>query len=139
MYASADGSDNSKGLSEILYQSVVQAKYSLEVPNLNPGKQPLDAEYFRDFLLGFNQGSVRAAEVVYADTFLLAYGVGYSDGFRDGYSKGYAEGYRAGYSAGWGAGWAAAPRRAARRAVAGNRTSVRQAAGALHSRTAHRR
>jgi hypothetical protein len=64
-----------------------------------------EAKFFGAFLLGFNQGTVRAADAVYADTFFLAYGLGYADGFRDGYSKGYAEGFRAGF----GGGLAAAP------------------------------
>jgi hypothetical protein len=50
----------------------------------------------RELLVGFNQGSLRSAEVVYADVFLLAYGRGYSDGFSNGYSAGYAEGYKSG-------------------------------------------
>lgn len=48
------------------------------------------------FLSSYNLGSIRAAEVVYADVFALAYGMGYADGFRGGYARGYSEGYRAG-------------------------------------------
>ena len=91
------------------YQQLNLALYTATLALFSPTAGPIDDvtwQHFYDFLVGFNEGTVRAAEVVYADTFLLAYGIGYADGFRDGYSKGYAEGYRAGYSGGW----AAAPR-----------------------------
>jgi hypothetical protein len=89
-------------LNNALYTAVI-AGFAQSTSSTSAAAQ---SKSFHSFLLGFNQGTVRAAEVVYADTYLLAYGIGYADGFRDGYSKGYAEGYRAGYAAGW----AAAPR-----------------------------
>jgi hypothetical protein len=47
-----------------------------------------------DFLIGYNEGGIRSAEVVFADVYLLGYGKGYSDGFINGYATGFAEGER---------------------------------------------
>jgi hypothetical protein len=95
---SQDGVPPSAWLNQVLFTAVTNADYSAAVGSPN-NKQELLVS-FRDFLKGYNQGSIQAADVVYADTFLLAYGIGYSDGFSAGYAKGYSEGYRAGYSQG---------------------------------------
>src|SRR5262249_56744953 len=81
------GIPNGLWLNEILHAALVQGFAS--------AANTSEKTKYSELLLGFNQGAIRAAEVVYADAFLLAYGIGYADGFRDGYSKGYSEGYRA--------------------------------------------
>jgi hypothetical protein len=93
-----DGVPPAAWLNETLFTAVTNEQYNTAVGSAPDRLKNLAR--FKTFLQGFNQGSIRAANVVYADTFLLAYGIGYADGFNDGYAKGYSEGYRAGYAQG---------------------------------------
>jgi hypothetical protein len=95
---SQDGVPPAAWLNEVLFSTMEDGEYSTALGSA--ANKPELLSLYRDFLKGYNQGSIRAADVVYADTFLLAYGIGYSDGFNAGYAKGYSEGYRAGYAAG---------------------------------------
>jgi hypothetical protein len=89
-------------INERLYGGIVEEFNT--IANSPPGpNKAIQLKYYVDLLNGFNRGSLQAANVVYAETFQIAWGMGYKDGFRDGYSAGYADGYRAGYAAGWGA------------------------------------
>jgi hypothetical protein len=74
----AAGTPDGLWLNDVLYTAIIQAY--LEVAKRPPGAGRTKAlSMYSDFLTGFNQGAIRAAEVVYADTFLLAYGLGYAD------------------------------------------------------------
>jgi hypothetical protein len=95
-------------INQRFYEQTVDQFYSITTTVPVPAGENLSN--IRDFLIGYNQGGIEAADVVYGEVFSLGYGIGYSDGFADGYAKGYAEGYRIGYSAGWSAGWNAAPK-----------------------------
>jgi hypothetical protein len=62
-------------------------------------------QHYKEFIEGFNAGSVNASEDVFVRVFELGYRAGYKDGFKDGYAKGYADGYRDGYIDGNQAAW----------------------------------
>jgi hypothetical protein len=98
------GTPNGLWLNETLYATIIQGCSTVSGDATLPdGKRRQLLQWYSSFLVGYNQGSIRASEVIYADAFMLAWGMGYADGFRDGYSRGYADGYRAGYAAGWAA------------------------------------
>ena len=86
------------------YSPVSQALFSALASSLGDGNTASDANFPRGdlakFLIGFNAGGINAADVVYAQTFFLAYGIGHRDGFREGYSAGYADGRRKGFEEG---------------------------------------
>lgn len=86
-------------VNESLYKGIVDAFDTLANAPSSAGKQK-ETEYYVDFLDGFNLGAIQSANVVYAQTFSIAWGIGYADGFRDGYAAGYADGYRVGLNAG---------------------------------------
>jgi hypothetical protein len=65
------------------------------------GDRQTALEQYRGFLVGFQRGTMVAAELLFKETFSSAFDIGYAMGFRDGYAQGYAAGWQAGYDTGY--------------------------------------
>jgi hypothetical protein len=59
------------------------------------------ATAYHYFVVGYHEGSVRAADEIFDGVFQLAYGIGYQQGFKAGYAKGYSDGFKAGQDQAW--------------------------------------
>jgi hypothetical protein len=70
---------------------------------MQEGNKASELKVLSSLMIGFNQGSLRAAAVSYGDLFSVGYSVGYSLGYdagsRDGYVRGYSDGVRDGLAA----------------------------------------
>ena len=95
-------SDPLVAITDQLFQMAVDEFYAIENdPGLSDSARTAALTQQRAFVLGFQKGSMTAAESVFRDVFRSAYSIGYARGFRDGYSLGYAAGFQAGYAKGF--------------------------------------